>query len=69
MNDTSRVDELRAKYRRQWDLHQFIANQNARQAQTGTQPSDEQLINEQRAAEAVVLARDELRAAMSRLEE
>ena len=69
MNDTSRVDELRAKYRRQWDLHQFIANQNARQKQTGTQPSNEQLINEQRAAEAVVLARDELRAAMSRLKE
>ena len=43
-----------------------IANQNARQVQGGTQPSNEQLINEQRAAKAVLLARDELKAAMSR---
>ena len=67
MTDASRLDQLRAEYRKQWDLHQFIANQNARQVQAGTQPSNEQLINEQRAAEAAALARDELKAAMSRL--
>lgn len=68
MDDTGTLDQLRAEYRKQWDLHQFIATQNARQVQAGTQPSNEQLMNEQRAAEAVVLARDELRAAMSRVE-
>jgi hypothetical protein len=65
MTDTSRLDELRAAYRKQWDLHQFIADQNARLVKAGKKPSSEQLMNEQRAAEAMRLARDELRAAMS----
>jgi hypothetical protein len=65
MTDSNRLDELRAKYRKQWDLHQFIADQNSRQVKAGKQPSNEQLINEQRAAEAVVLARDELLASAS----
>jgi len=65
MTDASRLDELRAKYRRLWDLHQFIADQNARLVKAGKRPSKEQLENEQQAAEAMRLARDELRAAMS----
>ena len=44
----------------------MIADNNARMLQAGNQPSNEQLINEQRAAEAVVLARDELLAAMEK---
>ena len=56
---------LRAKYRSLWDAHQILADQNARLVHSGQQPSNEQLINEQRAAEAVQLARDELLATMS----
>jgi hypothetical protein len=65
MNDTRRLDMLRAHYRRHWDAHQIIADHNARLVQAGRQPSNEQLINEQRAAEAVQLARQELLAALS----
>ena len=65
MTAISHLDELRAKYRREWDLHQYIADQNARLLKGGNQPSNEQLMNEQRAAEAVALARAELVAAMS----
>lgn len=64
MNDTRRFDTLRAKYRKEWDAHQIIADHNARLVQAGKHPTNEQLINEQRAAEAVVRARDELVAAM-----
>ena len=66
MNDTRRFDSLRAAYRAHWDAHQIIADHNARLVQAGEQPSNEQLIREQRAAEAVAFARDELRAAISR---
>jgi predicted metal-dependent hydrolase len=65
MSDARRIDMLRAKYRSLWDAHQILADRNARLANSGQQPSNEQLINEQRAAEAVQLARDELRAAIS----
>ena len=67
MNDTRRIDMLRSKYRSLWDTHQILADHNARQTQVGKQPSKE-LINEQRAAEAVQLARAELLAAISRSE-
>jgi len=68
MKDSKRVEMLRAKYRSQWDTHQLIADHNARLAKSGKQPSNEQLINEQRMAEAVKFAKDELLAAMSRSE-
>jgi hypothetical protein len=68
MNGTRRIDMLRSKYRSLWDTHQILADHNARQMQVGKQPSNEQLINEQRAAEAVQLARAELLAAISRNE-
>ena len=63
-----RLAKLRSQYRAQWDSHQIIADQNTRLTQAGKQPTDEQLIREQRAADALALARDELTAAMSRLE-
>lgn len=65
MNDSRRVEMLRAKYRSEWDAHQLIADHNARLVQAGKQPTNEQLINEQRAAEAVQLARNELMAMLS----
>ena len=65
MNDTSRITALRAKYRSLWDAHQILADQNARLVQAGLQPTNEQLINEQRAAEAVGLARQDLLAAIA----
>ena len=65
MPDTNQLSKLRARYRVQWDAHQIIADNNARLVQVGKQPTNEQLINEQKAAEAVVLARDELLAAIS----
>lgn len=69
MKDVKRLEMLRAKYRSLWDTHQVIADHNARLAKSGSHPSNEQLINEQRAAEAVALARDELLAAMARTAE
>jgi alpha-ketoglutarate-dependent taurine dioxygenase len=68
MSDTRRIDKLRATYRQRWDSHQLIADHNARLEQVGKQPSNEQLINEQTAAEALALARDELVAAMAQLD-
>jgi len=68
MNDTSRFKMLRAKYRSLWDAHQLIADHNARLLQAGKQPTNEQLLNEQQAAKAVGLVRDELLAAVSRSE-
>jgi hypothetical protein len=64
-NDPRRYDKLRAQYRVRWDAHQVIANQNTAMVRSGQQPSNEQLINEQRAAEAVALARAELLAAIA----
>jgi hypothetical protein len=66
MTDARRFDKLRATYRSRWDAYQIIADHNARLAKSGTQPTNEQLINEQRAAEAVKLARDDLLAALAR---
>jgi hypothetical protein len=65
MNHTSNLATLRAKYRSLWDAHQIIADTNARLLQAGKQPSNEQLVNEQRAAEAVQLARKDLLAVMA----
>jgi hypothetical protein len=65
LKDAKRIESLRAKYRSVWDAHQVIADHNARLVQAGTHPSNEQLINEQKAAEAVALARAELLAAMA----
>jgi hypothetical protein len=59
------IARLRAAYRSRWDAHQILADQNVRLTQAGRQPTNEQLINEQRAAEAVQRAREELRAAMA----
>jgi predicted metal-dependent hydrolase len=68
MNDPQLIARLRATYRRLWDAHQVLADRNARLTQSGQQPSNEQLINEQRAAEAVRQARNELAAAISQTE-
>ena len=65
MNDKRNVNALRRKYRNEWDAHQLLAHRNALFVRTGRQPSNEQLIDEQRAAEAVIRARDELMAAIS----
>jgi hypothetical protein len=62
-----RCEALRAKYRKQWDAHQMIADHNARLVQAGKHPSNEQLIREQQAAEAVMLARNELMTALASL--
>jgi hypothetical protein len=61
------IEQLRGKYRSLWDAYQVIAHRNAELLRTERQPSNEQLIAEQRAAEAVALARDEVLAAISRL--
>jgi hypothetical protein len=59
------VDRLKAKYRSLWDSYQVIAHRNVELVRTERQPSNEQLIAEQKAAESVALARDELLAAIS----
>ena len=65
MKNTQSFATLRARYRSRWDAHQVIADHNARLLKAGGQPSNEQLINEQRAAEAVTHARNDLLAAIS----
>jgi hypothetical protein len=60
------LEGLRRNYRNEWDAYQLIAHRNAELLRTGRQPSNEQLINEQRAASAVALARDELLNAIAR---
>jgi hypothetical protein len=66
LKDTKRLEMLRASYRIKWDAHQVIADHNARLVKSGKHPSNEQLINEQRAAEAVQLVKNELLAAIAR---
>jgi hypothetical protein len=66
MNDKQQLERLRRTYRSEWDACQLIAHRNAELVRTGRQPSDEQLINEQRAVEAVALARNELLSALGR---
>jgi hypothetical protein len=66
VSKTEPFASLRKKYRAAWDAHQVLADHNSRLMQSGKQPSNEQLIREQRAAEIVALARDELLAAVSR---
>jgi hypothetical protein len=60
VNDKQNLDALRRKYRDRWDSHQILAHRNAVLVRTGRQPSNEQLIEEQRAAAAVALLRDEV---------
>ena len=67
MNDTRRLDGLRAQYRILWDDYQIISHKNAQLLHAGKKPTDEALINEQQAAAAVEKAREELLAAMARL--
>ena len=59
-------EALRLKYRSKWDAYQVIAYGNVELLSTGQHPSNEQLIAEQRALEAVGLARAELLAAIPR---
>jgi hypothetical protein len=65
MSHGDRFATLRARYRSSWDAHQVIADNNARLIQAGQQPSIDQLRNEQRAAEAVARAREDLLAAIT----
>jgi hypothetical protein len=65
MSDSKRAGALRTKYRSLWDALQIIADHNARLVKAGKQPSNEQLINEQRATEALALARKELLAELA----
>ena len=66
MKDAKNVEMLRATYRSRWDAYQIIADHNARLVKSGKHPSNEQLINEQRASEAVALARNDVLAAIAR---
>ena len=60
MNDKQNLAALRRKYRDVWDSHQIVAHRNAVLVRTGRQPSNEQLMEERRAATAVALIRDEV---------
>jgi hypothetical protein len=60
VNDKRSLAALQRKYRDRWDAHQLIAHRNTVLVRTGRQPSDEQLMEEQRAAAAVSLLRDEV---------
>jgi hypothetical protein len=67
MNSASRLDWLKVRYRALWDAHQSIAQQNAGLLKAGVQPTAEQLVSEQRAAEDLRVARQELLAAVAGL--
>jgi len=69
VNVRHRVARLRADYRKLWDAHQDLVDRNTRLMHSGQRPSNEQLIEEQRAADAAQLARDVLLAAFSDEEE
>jgi hypothetical protein len=60
VNDKQNLAALRRKYRDRWDSHQILAHRNAVLVRTGRQPTNEQLIEEERAAAAVALLRDEV---------
>jgi hypothetical protein len=60
------LEALRRKYRSKWDAHQLIAYRNAHLVRAGRQPTNEQLLDEQQAADAMALVRGELLLAMSR---
>jgi len=60
MNDIERLNDLRARYRALWDACHFIAHENATLLKNGQRPSNEQLSNEQKAVEAIQVARSEL---------
>jgi hypothetical protein len=66
-NDTARLRELRARYRAVWDAYQVVADGNAALLRDSKQPSNEQLIKERKAVEAVERARAELLAGISYL--
>jgi hypothetical protein len=65
MGNSNSLSAMRANYCSLWDAHQVIADANVRLLKAGKQPSDEQLKNEKRAAEAVQTARKQLLALMA----
>jgi len=67
MNDVRPFNDLRAQDRTRWHDYRAIAGQNAALPKDGQQPSNQQLIKEQKAIEAVQIARSELLAAINRL--
>ena len=66
MENDRQLEALRRKYRSKWDAHQLLAYRNAQLVRTGRQPTNEQLLDEQRAADGIELVRRELLLAMSR---
>ena len=66
MENDRQLEALRREYRRKWDAHQLLAYRNAQLVRTGRQPTNEQLLDEQRAADGIELVRRELLLAMSR---
>jgi hypothetical protein len=67
VTNRQQIEKLRRKYRNEWDACHLIAHRNAELRRTGRHPSNEQLISEQRAVEAVALIVRELRSAMAHL--
>jgi hypothetical protein len=67
VTEPHRFKDLRAIYQAQWDAYQIIAHKNAELLRTGQKPSEAALVEEQRAAADVTVARDALLAAIARL--
>ena len=66
-DDLRPLNHLRAQYRTRWHAYRVIARGNAVLLKDGRQPTSERLIDEQRAVEAVKVARSELLAAIRHL--
>ena len=63
MSETNRFNELRLRYKAPFDAFRSIATRNGERANSGTEPSEQDLAAEERAAAALKKARDDLMAA------
>ncbi len=68
MGETGRFSILRLRYRTHRDAYRKIAQANAALRQAGQQPSAEELAAEQEAANALAKAKNDLLAAISRVD-
>ena len=67
VTDDDRFEEIRALYRARWDAYQVISYKNAELLRAGQKPSEAAMLEEQRAAAALMSSRNELLAAIARL--
>ena len=63
MSETNRFNVLRLRYKAAFDAFKSVATRNGERATSGSEPSAQDLADEERAAAALKKARDDLMAA------